>query len=282
MRYFTVLAAAAALSACDRSEPAEPSSPTVAATPAAVSWDGADYADEAAKLAHGKRLARLLDCTGCHGENLQGKNVTADEPEYGDMNAPNLTLKLADYSDPDLAKFLRSGTPKDGRELWFMPVESYQFLSERDLAALTAFLRSFTPAGTQLPPIRKGAGFLKEIKDGGIGHAAQQVARLKANPPPDLGPKHGRGRQLARMACTGCHNGQLEGYQGFTPNLDVAGAYTPAELTQLLTTGKGKSKANLGLMTSIARFSFSQLTPAEREAIVGYVLARANREQAPQ
>lgn len=276
MRKAMLLAAVAALAACGPTD-RESEEPAVAMNPAAVSFDGADYADEAAKIAHGRRLARVLDCTGCHGDNLQGKNVTEDDPAYGDMNAPNLTLMLADYSDADLTRLLRTGTPKDGRELWFMPAESYQFLSDADMAAIIAFLRTHQPAGTQLPPIRKGEGFLKEIKEGGISHSAAQTVRYRDNPPPDMGAEHERGRQLARMTCSGCHNGELQGYVGFTPDLDIAGVYSSAELETLLTTGKGKAKPDLGLMSGISRYSFSQLTPAERQAIVGYVLARANR-----
>ena len=281
MRYFMVFAAAAALSACDKSDTGD-DRPTVPARPAAVTFDGADYAGKADQLAHGKRLARVLDCTGCHGDNLQGKNVTADDPAYGDMNAPNLTLLMAEYGDSDIEKLLRTGTPKDGRKFWFMPAESYQFLSDRDLAAIIAFLRSHKPAGKQLPPIRKGEGFLKEVKEGGFNHAAVQTVRYRDNPPAEAGSQHERGRQLARIVCSGCHNAALQGYTGFTPDLDIAGAYSAEELETLLTTGKGKSKPELGLMSEVARYSFSQLTPAERQAIGGYVLARANRPQRPQ
>ncbi len=110
-------------------------------------------------------------------------------------------------------------------------------------------------------------------------YPALQTIRYRDNPPPEIGGEHERGRQLARIACTGCHNGELQGYEGFTPNLDIAGAYNAAELETLLRTGTGKSKPNLGLMSSVSRYAFSQLTPAEREAIVGYVLARSKRPQ---
>jgi mono/diheme cytochrome c family protein len=277
MRNLIILLAMAGVTACNK--PVDTKAEQADLVPAALSFDGADYRDDAAKLAHGKRLARVLDCTGCHGDNLQGHNVTEDEPEYGDMNAPNLTLLMPTYSDAEFEKLLRHGVPRDGREFYFMPPESYQFLSDADMKAILAFVRSFPPAGKQLPPIRKGEGFLQEMKEGGIKPAAQQVVRYRDNPPPDLGPEFERGRQLARMTCTGCHNGELQGYEGFTPNLDIAGTYNAAELTELLTSGKGKAKPDPGLMTSISKYSFSALTPAERKAIVEYVLARANRPQ---
>ena len=252
--------------------------PQAPATPVALTFDGGDYKDAAAKLAHGKRLAIVLDCTGCHGANLQGKNVTRDDPKYGDMNAPNLTLLLAQYSDDDVRRLIREGVPRDRREFWFMPVESFQFLSDRDFDALLAYLRTFKPAGTQLPPIKKGKGFYEDVERG-FGNARQQVARYRARPLPELGAQHARGRYLTQTVCTACHNGELQGYPGFSPNLDIAGAYSADELNTLLTTGRGKSKADLGMMSEMSRDVFSHFTPGERQAIIAYVKARADRPQ---
>jgi mono/diheme cytochrome c family protein len=281
MRNLVLVAAFAAVSACGDSG-SDRNDGTIAPTPAALTFDGSDYQDEAAKLAHGKRLTEVLHCTACHGANLQGHNVSEDEPEYGDMNAPNLTLTMASYSDQDFEKLLRQGIPRDGRDFWFMPAESYQFLGAADMAALVAYLRSLKPAGEQLPPIRKGKGFNEEVARGMLRPAATQTKRYAAEAPEDLGSDHARGRQIARMACTGCHNSKLQGYEGFTPNLDIAAAYTPAELETLLTSGKGKSKPDLGLMKIIALESLSKMTPAERQAVIGYVKARADRSQPPQ
>ena len=278
MRATIILLALASLTACG-SKPETANEAGVEAVPAALVFDGADYKDDAAKLAHGKRLTFVLGCTACHGDKLQGRNVSADDPEYGDMNAPNITLLLDKYSDADFDRLLRHGTPKDGREFWFMPVESYQFLSDADLAALVAYLRSLKPEGKQLPPIRKGKGFNEEVEKGLFANAAAQTKRYAAEAPVDMGPQHARGMGLARTVCTGCHNSKLQGYEGFTPDLDIAGAYSPEELETLLTTGEGKSKPDLGLMKSIALSSLSKLTPAERQALIAYLMARANRPQ---
>jgi len=274
MRSTMILLALAALSACNRnaSETEEP------AKPAALTYEGGDYKDDAAKLAHGKRLAAVLDCTGCHKANLQGQNVTRDDPGYGDMNAPNITLLLAKYSDSDFRHLIRDGVPRDGREFWFMPVESFQYLSDADLAALLAYLRTFKPSGTQLPPIRKGKGFQEDVERG-FGNSRQQVKRYRAEPPADMGAGHAWGRYLVETTCTGCHNSKLQGYPGFTPDLDIAGTYSEAELTRLLTTGEGKTKKDLGMMSEMGRDIFVNFMPAERKAIVGYIKARADRPQ---
>jgi mono/diheme cytochrome c family protein len=279
MNKVVMLLALAGLSACNQSSKTD--KPPEPAKPAALTWEGGDYKDDAAKLAHGKRLAIVLDCTGCHKPNLQGQNVTADDPDYGEMNAPNIALLLAKYSDGDIKRLFHDGVPKDGREFWFMPVESFQFLSDADLAALIAYLRTFKPAGTQLPPIKKGKGFQEDVERG-FGNAQQQIKRYRAEPPEDLGASHAWGRYLVETTCTACHNSKLQGYEGFTPNLDIAGTYSEVELTRLLTTGEGKTKKDLGMMSEMVRNHFSHVTPRERAAIVGYVKARADRPQPAQ
>ena len=248
------------------------------AEPAALTFEGADASSPAAKVAHGKRLATILDCTGCHGNDLQGSDL-AEKPADGAMYAPNITLLLANYSDAELDKLLRGGVPKDGREFWFMPVESYQFLSDADVGAVIAYLRTVKPAGKAVPAFQKNRALQKEIAAGTIGNAQVQMAKFRKEMPPEVGEQHAWGRYLAQNSCTACHNNALQGWEGFTPNLDLAGAYSKEELTRLLTTGEGKVKKDLGMMTGIARNSFSKLTPREREAIVDYVLARAQRPQ---
>lgn len=266
------------LAACDRNEGEQ--QPTVAATPAALTYDGGDYTTEAQKVAHGKRLATLLDCTGCHGANLQGSDL--GNAEEGAMWAPNVTLLLAKYDDAALDKLIRQGIPHDGREFWFMPVESYQFLSDQDVAAITAYLRTFKPAGKQTPAFAKNKAFQKEVERGLIGNSKAQIAKFRNQQPATLGPQHAFGRYIAQTTCTACHNNALQGWEDFTPSLDTAGAYSKEELTRLLTTGEGKVKKDLGMMSGIARNSFSKLTSRERDAVADYVIAHANRQQAPQ
>lgn len=264
------------LAGCDSKASRE--QPTVEPEPAQLSFEGAGYTTAAAKIAHGKRLAIILDCTGCHGSNLQGTNLEED-PAKGAMYAPNITLLLANYSDAQLDKLIRGGVPKDGREFWFMPVESYQFLSDADVAAIIAFLRTFKPDGKALPAFEKNRDLQEDIAKGQIGNAQVQIAKYRDQPPIDLGQQHAWGRRLAQMTCAQCHNNALQGWEDFTPDLDIAGTYSKAELERLLTTGEGKTKKKNFGMSEIARDHLSYMTPGEREAIIDYVLARANRPQ---
>lgn len=241
-----------------------------------LTYEGADARAPTEKVALGRRLADILDCTGCHGANLQGQNM-ADKPEDGPIYSPNVTLLLARYNDEQLDRLVRHGMPKDGREFWFMPVESFQFLSDADFGALTAYLRTLKPAGKPLPPFKFNAVEYKDVEQGILGNAQAQIRKYSDQPPADLGPQHAWGRYLAQTACTGCHNNALQGWPNFTPSLDIARTYSKAELTRLLTNGQGKDGKDVGAMSGVARHQFSHLTQREREAVVDYVLARANR-----
>jgi mono/diheme cytochrome c family protein len=243
--------------------------------PSRLTYEGADATTQAARIAHGRRLAMVLDCTGCHGGNLQGTQLS-DNQKAGAMYAPNISLLLGKYSDSELEKLIRHGVPKDGRTFWFMPVESYQFLSDADLSALTAYLRTVPPGGKPLPPFAFNSVAIKDVQQGLMGNAKVQIAKYRAHPPVDLGPQHAWGRYMVQTTCTACHNNALQGWTNFTPNLDIAGAYSKAELTQLLTDGRSKTGKDIG-MSRVARRQFSHLTSREREAIVDYILARGNR-----
>ena len=248
--------------------------------PTAPAYEGADYKDQTAKLAHGARISRIVGCQSCHGDNLQGRNVTPGD-DIGDMYAPNVTLWLPKYSDADLDKLIRHGVPKDGRDLWWMPPENFQFLSDPDFAALVAYLRTFKPAGTQLPPIRKGPEFQRLVKEEGLEPAVPTVARFKRETPIDLGERHRLGRYIAMTTCTECHNSKLQGYKDFTPDLIIAGAYSREEFERLITQGElpnGRKPKN-ELMTEVAKARFVHLTSDERGALYGYLKARAEQPQ---
>lgn len=277
MRALMIAVAVLGLAACDRKS----DKPKVEAKPVLLAFDGADTTDPAARVRHGERLATVLSCKGCHGDTLQGKNVTPDDPATGDMWAPNLTLLMASYSDAELDRAVRGGVAKDKREMWFMPSETYSHLHDKDFAALTAYLRTLTPAGKKMPPIKKGPAYLVDIARGTYTAAPGMVKRYQAAPPIDLGEQHALGRYLAKSTCTECHNSSLQGFEGFTPDLDLAGSYNAGELTALLTTGEGKVKRDLGLMSETAKAAFSNFTPKERAAVVAYIKARVDRPHQP-
>jgi cytochrome c553 len=235
-------------------------------------------ASASANLAgEGERLAHVLGCKGCHESNLQGA-VWNDEPEFGIVAPANLTRSAARYSDAQLQRMIREGVRPDGSSLWEMPSEAYTHLSQPDMQALLAYLRSLPHAGPDRPRPTFGPGARQEIKEGQLRSTPQKVAVEKVQEPWSGGPAHERGRYLARMACGECHGPKLEGNdEPFRPDLAVASGYSLEEFKRLLKTGEPTGGRKLKLMAQVAKSRFIHLSDEEVERVHAYLVARAER-----
>jgi len=283
MHVTMIMLALAGLSACDRNV-SEGESPAVPATPVALTFDGGATTDRAATLAHGERLSHILGCRGCHTETLEGQWFNDDSPEIGKLYASNLTRALPTMTDAQLETLLRTGHQPVRGDLWIMPSEIFQRLSDADMKALIAHLRTIPPSGKPTPPPVFTAKGRDEVAQGKIKPVAAYVAEYRTKLPPDMGEQHAFGRYIAGATCSECHGADLTGIPDFepnlsTPDLDIAGTYSAEELTTLLTTGKGRTPRDLGLMSLVGKGHFSYLTPHERSAVIAYVKARADRPQ---
>lgn len=272
MRLTIVLLASASLVACNQKadETAD-----VAVTPAAIAYDGADYATEEAKRAHGARLAKTLGCENCHGADYQGGNVTEMAPELGNIYAPNLTLLLPDYGDEELADAIRHGKPRDGRGMIFMPSEMYRLLTDADYAALVAHLRTLEPAGEPMPAAEPSEALFAAAAAWGILPGEDGRPYYADMRSADLGEATAKGRYLAETACTECHKADLSGLPDFSPDLSIAATYAPEEFKSLMRTGVGKTKPDLGYMSWAAKARFANFTDDEIAALHDYLKARA-------
>ena len=238
MRMMVLVLAVTALSGCERERASAPVDAPV--VPAAFSYEGANAKTPEEIRTHGERLAYVLGCAGCHGEDYAGTNVTEGEPGWGKMYAANLTLLMDQYSDEELDRAIRLGVPKDGHEMIFMPSEAFEPLSDADVAAIIAHLRTLKPKGEKMPPHEPGPIYQEMVKHGYKG-TADAVQQWKGKGPIDLGEQLALGRYIARTTCSECHDLELKGTPGFTPDLDIAGMYSNAELDRLLITGVGKT-----------------------------------------
>ena len=251
---------------------------------AQITFDGAEVTSASAKLAHGERLTHVLGCRGCHTPTLEGQWFNDDSPDMGKLYASNLTRVIPTLTDGQLEGLLRTGRHPTRGDLWIMPSEIFQRLSDADMKSLIAHLRTIKPSGAPTPPPALSAKARAEVAKGEMKPVASYMADYRTKLPADMGPQYAQGRYIAGATCAECHGAQLEGIPDFiphvsTPNLDIAGAYSEAELTTLLTTGKGKTKRDLGLMKLVGKEHFSYLTPHERSAVIAYIKARAERPQ---
>lgn len=110
----------------------------------------------------GQYLATIMDCNGCHtpgalagqpdtSRRLAGSQIGFAFPG-GVVYPPNLTpdpeTGLGRWTDAEIGRAIRQGRGRDGRALVpIMPWPSYAVLTDRDVAALVAYLRT-------LPPVR--------------------------------------------------------------------------------------------------------------------------------
>jgi mono/diheme cytochrome c family protein len=187
--------------------------------------------DEAA-LARGKYLFASRGCAECHGANGAG-HVVIDDPGGFYVHSPNITPGgvAASYSEVDWVRVIRHGVKKDGRAVMIMPSEDYNRLTDADVAALIAYLRSLPPAPGgaaefKVPlPLKAlyGFGVIKDAAEK-IDHGlppAQPVAEA-------VSPEHGK--YVANM-CFGCHGTNLSGGRipGGPPDWPPAANLTPGE-----------------------------------------------------
>jgi mono/diheme cytochrome c family protein len=133
------------------------------------------------------------------------------------------------YTPADWERALRHGVARGGRPLFVMPSEDYARLTDVDLGAIVAYVRSLPPAAggpaiLELPlPVRVLYGY------GAIKDAAAKIDH--ALPPPQpvaegVTVEHGN---YVAAACIGCHGPHLSGGRipGAPPDWPPASNLTP-------------------------------------------------------
>lgn len=167
-----------------------------------------------AQLARGQQLAQT--CVSCHAPGdqlpLAGSNFAFkfDLPPLGTFYAPNLTPggNIDDWTDGEVIRAIREGIHKDGRSLLIMPANIYRNLSDEDVQAIVAYLRSQPASGEPTPPNQFnliGALFLN-LSD--FRTAQPPVGSVIA---PEPGTAEYGKYMVDIIGCRDCHGDQLQG-----------------------------------------------------------------------
>jgi mono/diheme cytochrome c family protein len=275
-----------AAAGCSTSD-ADIGKPDSAATPA-VAFDGADYRNDSTKVAHGQRIATLFQCSGCHGANYSGNDFGVMFPIVKGLWASNISRVIPTMSDSVLERLLRQGVHPD-REIYVMPSKQTQFLSDRDMTALIAFLRTIPPVGepTPLPPpgfeasvtARLPDDYWRTQQDGekkGYHNSAEEVAYYAEHQPADLGAPLARGRMIASSLCTACHGAALDGVGEPSGSIQGALAYDDAAFDRLLVESVNRAGKKVTMEFGFGHEAV-QFTPAERRDVIAYVRALAGQ-----
>lgn len=219
---------------------------------------------DAASIAHGRHIALTRGCVSCHsskGELLDGDDF------HGGAYAPGLPALARTYSPAILERAVRHGIGVKGRALYSMPSYGFARLTDTDMAALIAFLRSKRviekkQGRSKLSlPIRWA---LANGDDAAIPAFVPKIAQLSFQG--DADPAVRRGEYIAMTSCIECHGFSLRGDDPFNPpgkgapDLLIAASYDKADFVKLMKTGKGVGDRNLGLMTIVAKGHFSHFT----------------------
>ena len=261
------------LAACGR--PSETATPTSAPASRFAPIAGQS------QLQHGERLALVLGCKGCHGQNLQGQPWN-EETDRAISFSSNLTQALPAYSDAALEWAIRGGVRADGTPLWDMPSEIFTELDPADMAALIAWLRTQRPAGPVHPRIVFGPRGRREVAAGTYRPAPQLVQARRGQGPVRFDAAHDGARYMIRATCGECHGVTLTGdtwpdSPRSPPDLNVVAGYSREDFRRLMRTGVAIGGRQVGLMSEVARGRFVHFTDAEVDAIYDYLAARARR-----
>ena len=196
-------------------------------------------------LFEGQRIFRYRGCEACHGENLQGL-VYLDNPAIGQVITPNLTDGIGgigrERSDLDLVLAIRHGLDQDGKPLLFMPSTEYYYLSDQDLGAVLAYLRSKPPVDNQPAESQLSlTGFVVMNLTREITFLPAELIPHDSNPPlpPEPGLSAEYGEYLA-LSCPVCHGMYLSGGEipGFPPEWPAAGNLTSGAGSRVVSWGE--------------------------------------------
>lgn len=190
-------------------------------------------AEDSASVAYGRHIATIRGCVDCHGDNLAGK-LFIDAGPVAKLYSSNLTAGEggigAAYSDVDWVRAIRHGVGADGKPLLFMPSQEFYYLSDEDLGAMLAYLKSLPAVDNVMPASTVGplgrvlylAGELPLLPAELIDHEGPRPVA----PPAGVTVEYGK---YMSVGCLGCHGNTFSGGKipGAPPEWPAAANLTP-------------------------------------------------------
>lgn len=254
--------------------------------------------DDSALVDRGAYLARAADCMPCHTGDPKkpyAGNLSFNTP-FGTMFSVNITSDptygIGKWTFEDFKGALHDGVRADGAYLYpAMPFDAYTGISNDDLKALWAFVRRI-PAIAE-PRKENELAFPFNVRLGLLAWRELFFDASYWKPTAGKSDVWNRGSYLAEVLghCSDCHTprnlmgavkqkqhflgADIDGY--WAPSIDAAklksDGWTKDTLTQFFTNGSVPGKTEVfGPMAEVVRESLAYLTPADRDALVTYLL----------
>jgi len=190
---------------------------------------------DAESIEYGKHRVETL-CQGCHGPDLSGVEDWFAAPPIGRIDSANLTTGEgglgANFTTEDYVRAIRHGIDEDGKPIFMIAVPSTAHLSDEDLAAIIAYIKTVPPVGhtveeryfTPLAYVMFGAGLLGDLPAEVVSHDVHVTA-----PPREASLQYGE-YLVNTNDCRICHGQQLNGAKSpdptatwISPNLTPGG-----------------------------------------------------------
>lgn len=224
-------------------------------------------------IAEGERLARVFGCfQGCHADKMQGQ-VWMETPLLDHIVTPDLTAAVKRFSPTELEAIVRQGVLPDGRSVFGMPSSSFASMTDTHLSAILSFIRQYPAQESGIGHSRYGLMARYMVLS---GEAKPEAAERNHRPwtSQELQDPLRHGEYLALNACSECHGLDFEGYEGFSPPLEIAKAYDAGAFTRLMREGIGVGDRELGLMSEVARGRFVHMSDEEIEHLHRFLQRR--------
>lgn len=259
-----------------------------------------DDPSSAALVKRGKYLVRAGDCAACHttrdGQPFAGGRLI--ETPFGGIYSPNITpdvdTGIGRWSEADFRAALHEGKASDGRLLYpAFPFTSYTRLSDADVKALYAWLRTLPPVHQGNQPTTLSFPFSQRKLLVAWRALYFSPGRYQANP--DKSGQWNRGAYLVQGLghCGECHSprnvlgavnagrplsGALMPGQGwYAPSLDTGPGgdlqgWHKRDIVDLLRSGRSERGTALGPMAEVVQDSLQYLTDDDLQSIAEYLV----------
>jgi len=205
-----------------------------------------------ASVANGKHWAEAL-CQGCHGSDLGGTVQWFKAGPLGTVDAANLTGGEVgigkEFTTDDYVRAVRHGIDREGKPIFMPAVFSTAYLSDEDLGAIIAYIKSVPPIdrktnGEHFTPLAKvllTLGVLPQLPVEGVSHEIHITG-------PGKGATAEYGEYVVNTHdCRLCHGQDLNGgpfpdptITKISPNLTPGGelaAWTEEQFISAIRTG---------------------------------------------
>lgn len=226
-------------------------------------------------------------CIECHGQNFGG-GVMVDAPILGRLLGPNLTLgkgtRTANYKATDWDRIVRHGVRPDGTPA-AMPAEDFALMSDQELSDIVAYVRTFAPVDSEVPPVTLGPLGKFLVATGKLPLAADRIHEHNAPhavTPPVTEATVTFGKHMAAI-CSGCHQPDFSGgpitggdpawppAKNLTPHPDALGKWTLEQFKTALRTAKRPDNTDLKPpMNAVVPYA-NKMTDVEIEALYMYL-----------